>query len=186
MLAAEVVAMTAPVTPTSRRTLLTGVAGFGALGAMIAPATAQSLGDPAIPEAGGDFFLKLAGIRGSSVRDGHEDEIESLTFWWGLSQGDATKDGKSVVSLERFMVAARTGIHSPSLLEHLLAARSIQSGAFAARRTIEGETSDYLVIHLGVSQVVDYKVMPHPEEGFAMDLVELRLSTAPRLVYDDQ
>lgn len=171
------------VTP-SRRALLGSLAGLGALGATVGSATAQSLGDPAIPESGGDFFLKLAGIPGSSVRDGHEDEIEPLTFWWGLSQGDATKDGKSVVSLERFLVAAPTGIHSPHLLRHLLAARAIQSGTFAARRTVEGETSDYLVIHLGASQVVDYKVLPHPDHGFAMDLVELRLSAAPRLVYD--
>lgn len=176
--------MTAPVTPTSRRTLLTGVAGLGALGALVGPAGAHELGAPAIPETGGDFFLRLAGIPGSSVRDGHEDEIEPLTFWWGLSQGDATKDGKSVVSLERFMFATPTGIHSPRLLQHLLAARTIQSGTFAARRTVEGETRDYLVIHLGATQVVDYKVLPHPEDGFAMDLVELRLSAAPRLVYD--
>lgn len=178
--------MTAPVTPTSRRTLLTGVAGFGALGALAGPAAAQSaLGDPSVPGVPGDYFLKLTGIPGDSVRDGHEDEIELLTFGWGISQAPATKDSKPVVSHEPFLFAARWGIHSPLLYQHLLAAQRIESAVLQARRTIEGETSDYFRIAMTGCLVSSYQVTPYAADAQVMDLVELTFSTPPSLTMPD-
>lgn len=177
--------MPSPITPTSRRTLLTGIAGFGALGAMVAPATAQSLGEPGIPDVPGDYFLKLTGIPGDSERDGHEDDIELLTFAWGAAQDASTKEDKPALAIEAFLFAARWGMHSPPLYEHLVTARRIQSAVMEARRTIEGETRDYVRIAMSDCLVSSYHVLPNASDAQAMDLVELRFTSPPSLTIPD-
>ncbi|MCI0564928.1 MAG: type VI secretion system tube protein Hcp [Nitrososphaera sp.] len=49
---------------------------------------AQRLDLPSIPEANAatvEYFLKVEGIKGESNDDGHEGEIEVISFRWGLS-----------------------------------------------------------------------------------------------------
>lgn len=174
--------MTTSLTP-SRRTLLGGLAGFGALGASMGPSAAQALGDPVIPETGGDYFLKLSGIPGSSVRDGHEGEIEPYTFSWSASQEPGTKDGKPVLTVDALFLALPFGIHSPPLFQHLVNARRIDSAVLSARRTIEGETHDFLVLQMTGCLVSRYQVTPHPEQGGAMDVVELTFASPPTLTF---
>ena len=36
-----------------------------------------------------DMFLKLTGVKGESVDDKHRDEIDVLSWSWGLSTGTA-------------------------------------------------------------------------------------------------
>jgi len=40
-----------------------------------------------------DMFLKLDDIKGESVDDGHKDEIDVLSWSWGMSQSGTTHSG---------------------------------------------------------------------------------------------
>jgi type VI protein secretion system component Hcp len=178
--------MDTPTGSTSRRTLLlTGATGVGAFGALAPTAAEARLGDPQLPVGpDGDFFLKLTGIRGSSQRDGHEDEIEPLTFAFGGGEAEAAKGGRRVVEWDRFLFAAYSGIHSAPLLQHLVTGAVINSAVLAARRTVDGETSDFAHLELSGCTVASFRSTAHPDDGFPLDVVELRVHSAPTWTVD--
>jgi len=173
--------MSAPAgSPSRRALLLTGASGVGALGALAPMSAAHAqLGEPEIPATAGEYYLKLTGIPGNSVRDGHEDEIEPLTFSFGAAESEGARGSRRAVEWERFLFAAYSGIHSPLLLEHLVTAAVIDSSVLALRRTIEGETNDYARLEIRDCTVVSYQVTVHPADGRAMDVVELNVPSVP-------
>lgn len=171
----------------SRRALLTGAVGVGALGSLaLGQEGAQAqLGDPTLPTGGtGDYFLQLTGIPGDSVRDGHEGEIELLTFGWGATQLESIKVGKDNSLPEPFLLAAYTGSHSSGLFEHLVSGQQIANAELTLRRTVEGETSDYARLAMQNCLVSSYRATPHPADGRSMDVAELLLSARPTWTVD--
>lgn len=68
-----------------------------------------------------DMFLKLDGIKGESTNDKHKDEIEVMSFSWGLSQQGALAHGNGAaagkVSVQDFSFVKRLDTASPQLLE---------------------------------------------------------------------
>ena len=67
-----------------------------------------------------DAFLKIEGVEGESTRDGHEGEIEILSFSWGVSNPGAIEtigggSGAGKVTLSDFTVAKRSDKASPKL-----------------------------------------------------------------------
>ena len=40
-----------------------------------------------------DAFLKLGDLKGESIVDGHEDEIQVLAWSWGMTQAGTTHEG---------------------------------------------------------------------------------------------
>ena len=130
----------------------------------------------------GDFFLKVDGIEGDSVRDGHEGEIEFSSMEWGVSNGAAngSSAGKPVFA-NLALATASTGKAGPPLMQAAASGKIIKQAMFSARRTIEGETSDFLVITLSDVIVSSYRIS---DSGMAREEIELSFSKIV-IDYDD-
>lgn len=130
----------------------------------------------------GDFFLKVDGIEGNSVRDGHEDEIEFSSMKWGVSNGAANGSSAGKPVFANFALAsASTGKAGPPLMQAAASGMVIKEATFAARRTIEGETSDFLVITLSDVIVSSYQIS---DSGTSKEEIELSFSKIV-IDYDD-
>jgi len=69
-----------------------------------------------------DAFLKIEGVEGESTRDGHEGEIEILSFSWGVSNpttiGVSSGAGAGRASLSSFNVMKKSDKASPKLFQN--------------------------------------------------------------------
>lgn len=136
-----------------------------------------------------DGFLKVPDIPGPSVRDGHEDEIEVHGVYFTM---DAPRDPTSLsrrgrVVFDTIVFDTYYDMSSPHLKKALFQNTLFSEVKFAARRTIEGETSDYLVITLSDASVVSYELGPGTEPG-TESLIEEQIGFAYRSIkfnYDD-
>jgi type VI secretion system secreted protein Hcp len=134
-----------------------------------------------------DGFLKVPDITGASVRDGHEEEIEIHGVEFDMV---APHDPNSLSRRGRVALGIITFIKhydksSPYLKQSLFQNKKLDEVKFSARRTIEEETSDYLVITLTDASVVRYDMKPSEEEP---DLLEERVGFAYKMIkftYDD-
>ena len=96
-----------------------------------------------------DAFLKLDDLKGESVVDGHEDEIQILSWNWGMAQqgtthrgtgGGAGKVDVSDISINKFVDTA-----SPNLTLACCNGKHFEEGVLTVRKAGE-KPLDYLVI----------------------------------------
>src|SRR4051812_479290 len=97
-----------------------------------------------------DGFLKVPDIPGPSKRDGHKDEIEVYRADFNM---EAPHDPNSLarrgrVALDKVSFTKHYDMSSPYLKQALFTNKMFPEVKFSARRTIEGKTSDYLVVTL--------------------------------------
>ena len=98
-----------------------------------------------------DAFLKLEGIKGESVDKAHKDEIEVLSWSWGVSQtgtmhrgpgGGAGKANVSDLSIMKYVDRS-----SPVLSQACCTGQHFPKATLSLRKA-GGEPLDYLVITL--------------------------------------
>ncbi|MBA9034713.1 Hcp family type VI secretion system effector [Rhizobium beringeri] len=135
-----------------------------------------------------DGFLKVPDITGPSVRDGHEDEIEihGVEFEMVGPYDPNSLSRRGRVSLGMITFIKHYDKSSPYLKKALFDNTLLDEVKFSARRTIEGETSDYLVVTLKEASVTKYNMMPSEDEP---DLIEERVGFAYKNItfnYDDK
>ncbi|MBB4275366.1 type VI secretion system secreted protein Hcp [Rhizobium mongolense subsp. loessense] len=135
-----------------------------------------------------DGFLKVPDITGPSVRDGHEDEIEvhGVEFEMQAPFDPNSLSRRGRVSLGMLNFIKHYDKASPYLKKALFDNKLLDEVKFSARRTIEGETSDYLVITLKEASVTNYTMKPSEEEP---DVIEERVGFAYKNItfnYDDK
>ena len=111
-----------------------------------------------------DGFLKVPDIPGPSERDGHEEEIEIHGV--EVQHGGAARPEQPVapgrVALDMIVFTKYYDMASPYLKKALFDNTPMDEVVFSARRTIEGETSDYLVVTLTDASVMSYAMQPEP------------------------
>jgi type VI secretion system secreted protein Hcp len=109
-----------------------------------------------------DAFLKVPDIPGESVRDGHEDEMEVFGVEFDMvAPHDAnTLSRRGRVSLSTIKFRKHYDIGTVYLKQACFQNKLFDEVVFSARRTIEGETADYLVITLEEASVVSYSMKP--------------------------
>lgn len=85
-----------------------------------------------------DYFLKLAGIDGESTDAQHKDEIEVLSFSWGVSNsgtigtvGGGAGAGKA--TLQDFHFVANFNKASPTLMQYCATGKHIQDAVLIGR-----------------------------------------------------
>ncbi len=135
-----------------------------------------------------DGFLKVPDIDGPSKRDGHEDEIEvyGVRFRNDVSRtmpNSLSRRGR--VALGMITFTKNYDMSSPYLEKALFENTLMGEVKFSARRTIEGETKDYLVVTLKEACVTEYSMAPSATEP---DLIEDQVSFAYKSItftYDD-
>ena len=99
-----------------------------------------------------DYFLKLEGIKGESQDDKHKDEIDVLSFSWGVSQtgtmahGGGGGEGKA--SFNDFKFTTKVSKASPTLF------LDCASGKHIKEAVVVGETSSD--VDRGASQFFKY------------------------------
>ena len=124
-----------------------------------------------------DGFLKVPDIKGPSKRDGHEDEIEvyGVDFQMKAPFDPNSLSRRGRVALGTIEFTKHYDMSSPYLEKALFENTLMDEVKFSARRTIEGETKDYLVITLKDASVTDYEMAASTTDP---DLIEDKVSFA--------
>lgn len=128
-----------------------------------------------------DGFLNVPDIKGPSVRDGHEDEIEIYGIDYSMvaphDPNSLSRRGRVALGMIEF--TKHYDMASPYLKKALFDNTMMGEVKCSLRRTIEGETSDYLVITLADASVVKYAMAPSPDEP---DVLEDKVSFAYKTI----
>jgi type VI secretion system secreted protein Hcp len=128
-----------------------------------------------------DAFLKLAGIKGESTDSKHKDEIEVLSFSFGiaLKQGShGGGGGAGKVTVDDFRLVKNVDTASPDLFDATCAGRRIQDGLFTVRRSGGKEAFEYYKITF--EDVLISSVAPggNVNDGSPMENVSLNFASA--------
>ena len=113
-----------------------------------------------------DGFLKVPDIPGPSERDGHADEIEvyKVDFNMQAPYDPNSLSRRGRVALDMIVFTKNYDMASPYLKKALFENTMFDEVVFSARRTIGGETSDYLVVTLTDASIMSYRVHPSSDE----------------------
>jgi len=124
-----------------------------------------------------DGFLKVPDIPGPSERDGHEEEIEihGVKFTMKAPHDPNSQSRRGRVALDMIVFTKYYDMASPYLKKALFDNTALDEVVFSARRTIEGETSDYLVVTLTDASVMTYEMYQSENEA---DLIEEKVGFA--------
>jgi type VI secretion system secreted protein Hcp len=101
-----------------------------------------------------DYFLKIDGIAGESQDSKHKDEIELVSFSWGLTQaagGPAVGAGVGAgrAHFKEFQVVMHVSKASPSLFLASATGKHIKEANLSVRRAgAKGQGIEYLKIKL--------------------------------------
>ena len=133
-----------------------------------------------------DGFLKVPDIPGPSKRDGHADEIEVYKADFNMhapyDPNSLSRRGK--VALDMVVFTKHYDMSSPYLKKALFENTPFDEVKFSARRTIEGKTSDYLVVTMTEASIMSYRMHASPDEP---DILEEEVGFAYhkiKFVYD--
>jgi len=130
-----------------------------------------------------NMFLKLAGVAGESTHKGHEDEIEVLSFSWGVSHAapiahtDRRRAGRAQVSDINFTM--RNGKASPTLMLACASGRHLKEGLFVIEKAGE-QPFQFYKVSIGDVLVTSYQVggseSEVPIESFSLNFRKLELT----------
>ena len=108
-----------------------------------------------------DIFAKIGDIKGESFDDKHKDEVEVLSWSWGISQGAAASPGggggAGKASFNDFTFTHRIDKASPNLMKACATGSHIKDATITVRNAGKGQ-QEYLVIKM--EDVVITEVMP--------------------------
>jgi type VI secretion system secreted protein Hcp len=98
-----------------------------------------------------DTFLKLGDLKGESPVKGHEDEIQVLSWNWGMSQSGtthiATGGGAGKVNVQDITVTHYVDSATPNLVLACCSGKHFDKATLTARKA-GGSPLDYMVINL--------------------------------------
>jgi len=153
----------------TRRAVLAGALGTGAVGAMLPAFGADDL--PTNPTS--VFFLQIGTILGDSVSAQHPNTIDVLTWSVGADTTISpfnTGSGPSKSKPRDFTFVARMGSHSPLIHAAVAKGTRFAKATLWARRTTGLE---YLVVTLENVYVTSYAVAPSDSDAAPLDVVRL-------------
>ena len=127
------------------------------------------------------MFLKLDGVAGESTHKGHKDEIEVLSFSWGVSHPvpvanrDRRRAGRAQASDITFMMAVSKA--SPTLMLACATGRHLKQGLFVIEKAGETPFAFYkvTVTDILVSSYQTSGSSELPMDSFSLNVRTLRL-----------
>jgi type VI secretion system secreted protein Hcp len=96
-----------------------------------------------------DIFAKLGDIKGESLDSKHKDEIEVLSFSWGLtsSRGAGTGGGAGKPSFHELSIVHGIDRASPSLMKACATGTHLPEATITQRKAGKGQ-HEYLIIKM--------------------------------------
>jgi type VI secretion system secreted protein Hcp len=105
-----------------------------------------------------DMFLKLSGIKGESQDEKHKDEIDVLSWSWGMSTGTA-KVKKGTIApqcIQDLQLTKFTDSASPQLIMNGVLGQTAREGILTMRRAGKDQ-QEFLVIKMTDVLVTSYQ-----------------------------
>ena len=130
-----------------------------------------------------DIFAKIGDIKGESVDDKHKDEIEVLSFSWGLANAAPAQGGAGRPSFHDITFAHGIDKASPSLLRACATGEHIKDATITHRKPGKGQ-QDYLVIKLS-DVIITSVALSDPSGGPSAENVSLAFAKVD-LAYSPQ
>ncbi|MDK2126548.1 Hcp family type VI secretion system effector [Parachitinimonas caeni] len=85
-----------------------------------------------------DIFLKIEGVQGESIDAAHSNEIEVLSFNWGMAQGSSmhtgTGGGSGKISVEDVTFTHFIDKSSPILIQHCFSGKHLPKAELTVRK----------------------------------------------------
>jgi len=135
-----------------------------------------------------DMFLKLDKIKGESVADGHTDEIDLLSYSWGMSQSGsmhtATGGGVAKVNVNDIVFTHMVDASSPALAQACCKGTHLDSAVLTLQKA-GGDKLAYLTVTMNdvlVTQVShgsstgDERI----SESFSLNFAKFKVSYQPQ------
>ncbi len=172
----------------TRRTVIAGALGAGALGgfALTSGPASAALGEPTIPsEPAISFYLNLATIPGSSQNEEFVNQIEVITWGWGVDStstilGGGGGSGKATP--QDFVFLAQSGIQSPKILTAVNTGKRLQSAVLSCVRPGDGQFT-FMTLRFEEVLPTNYYVTPDATTGVPLDLVHLKFGRITQKVF---
>lgn len=124
--------------------------------------------------ANNDYFLKLDGIKGESQDAKHKDEIELISFSWGVTrQGGASTGGgggAGKASFSDFEVAMPVNRSAPQLILKCVTGAHLKDGLLAIRRAGKQQV-EYLKFKFTDLLITGYEETGNVEQDRPIDVV---------------
>jgi type VI secretion system secreted protein Hcp len=137
-----------------------------------------------------DMFLKLDGIDGESTDTKHKNEIEVLSYSWGVTQtgtgGAGGGGGAGKASFDELRFVARTQKSSPKLFVACASGKHVKSGVLTVRKA-GAKKFEFLTLKLTDLLVSSFEEVSPGDEGGGAPLEEIGLRFAKiRFEYTSQ
>ena len=98
-----------------------------------------------------DIFAKLGDIKGESIDDKHKDEVEVLSYSWGVtnagSMGYGTGGGEGKATFHDLSFTHKIDKSSPVLLQYCATGVHLKEATITHRKAGKGQ-QEYLIIKL--------------------------------------
>ncbi|MDD7972865.1 Hcp family type VI secretion system effector [Roseinatronobacter alkalisoli] len=107
-----------------------------------------------------DILLKIDGIKGESVIDGHQDEIDVLSWSWGMTQSGtthtATGGGGGKVNVSDITFTKLVDIATHELIKACTSGRHIKEATLVVRKAGGAKPINYLTLKMWEVLVSSY------------------------------
>lgn len=128
-----------------------------------------------------DIFLKLDGIDGEAQDEKHKDEIEVLSYSFGVTNagtgGLGKGSGAAKADFSDLSITKHTDKASPGLFVACASGKHIASGTLTVRKAGgEGKAVEYLKVKLTEVFVSHFSGSESGQGGIGMDSVSLNFS----------
>ena len=126
-----------------------------------------------------DIFAKLGDIKGESLDSKHKDEVEVLSWSWGVSQtgtpGTGGGGGAGKASFNDFSFTHRIDKASPNLLKACATGEHIKEATITARKAGKGQ-QEFLIIKMNDVIVTSVALSSAADTSATAESVALRFA----------
>jgi len=124
-----------------------------------------------------DIFAKLGDIKGESLDSKHKDEVEVLSWSWGVSQtgtpGTGGGGGAGKATFNDFSFLHRIDKASPNLLKACATGEHIKEATITARKAGKGQ-QEFLIIKMNDVIVTSVAVSGSGDTAATVESIALR------------
>ena len=127
-----------------------------------------------------DVFLKLDGVTGEARDSKHTDEIDVLSWSWGMSQSGTTHmgggGGSGKVSVQDLAITKYLDNSSPTLMKFCANGKHIKNGTLTVRKAGGEDALEYLKIDIDEVIVTSVSTGGHGSEERLLENISLNFA----------